>query len=132
MTGGAASQPAVAALVLGAVLLVGVAAGRAKRRWSLLLAGLVALVVLGAVATMLLGSGGGDRAAQVTAVYTVALPLVVAFAAGWLCGRGTWFRRLIVLAAAALLLVVFPYDVAGRATADTLPGIAAPAARPPD
>jgi hypothetical protein len=118
--GGGAASPGVAALVLLVVLLVGVAAGRAKQRLTLLLAGLVALAVVGAVLTSLSQPAGLTSAAGMTALYGVALPLVVAFAAGWLAARGTWFRRLLVIAVAALLLAAFPYDVAGRATADAL------------
>jgi hypothetical protein len=122
-------SPGVAALVLLVVLVVGVAAGRTKRRWTLLLAGLLGVLVLGIVIVALAEPAGtGDRAAAITALYTVAVPLVVAFTAGWLCGRGTWFRRLVVLGVAVVLLAAFPYAAAGRVTADTLfrPAAAAP------
>jgi hypothetical protein len=130
VTGVPGGSPVVAGLVLLVVLLVGVAAGRATRRWSLLFAGLLAVVVLGIVTTGVIGAAGAGlaSAAGITAVYAVAVPLVVAFVAGWLCGRGTWFRRLVVFGVAALLLAVFPYDVAGRATADVLLDPAAGAA----
>lgn len=115
----------VAGLVLLVVALVGVVAGRAGRRWSLLLAGLVAVVALGVVATGVTGGPaptgpGGPRAGEIARLYTAVVPLVVAFGAGWLCGRGTWFRRLLVLAVAALLLAVFPYAAAGQATVELL------------
>jgi hypothetical protein len=42
--------------------------------------------------------------------------------AGWLCARGSWLRRLLVVGVAAVLLATFPYAAAGRATADTLLG----------
>lgn len=123
---GGVTSPGAAALVLVGVLLVGVAAGRAKRRWTLLVAGVVALVVLAGVLTGVVGAPEDDRAAGITALYRIAVPLVVAFGAGWLCGRGTWFGRALVLGAAVLLLAAFPYDAAGRATADALLGSAVP------
>jgi hypothetical protein len=122
-------SPGVAILVLLVVLLVGVAAGRTKRRWTLLLAGLLGVLVVGIVITALAEPAGThDPAAEITALYTVAVPLAVSFTAGWLCGRGTWFRRLVVLGVAVLLLAAFPYAAAGRVTADTL--FRAPAAAP--
>jgi peptidoglycan/LPS O-acetylase OafA/YrhL len=114
----------VAVVVLLAVLLVGVVTGRAKGRWTLLVAGLVGVLVLGAVLTALSGGPpGDDPAAEITALYTVAVPLGVAYTAGWLCGRGTWLRRFVVLGVAALLLAAFPYAAAGQLTADTLLGV---------
>lgn len=110
--------------VLLVALLVGVAAGRSRRRWYLLLVGLIAVTVLGAVAAAVTNGPGQDlgvgRAGDIAKLYTTVVPLAVTFAAGWLCGRATWFRRLIVLAAAALLLVAFPYAAAGRATSDMM------------
>ena len=111
----------VAAVVLGVVLLLGVLAARAKARWTLLLAGLAGALVVGIVVN---AAGGGppgdDSAAEITALYQVSVPLAVPFAAGWLCGRGSWLRRLVVVAVAAVLLASFPYAAAGQATADTL------------
>lgn len=116
--------PAVTGAVLLVVLLIGVAAGRAKGRWTLLAAGLVVLaaagVVLTAVADRPAGGGGAaqDEAAELTALFTITLPLVIAYVAGWLLVRGGWLRRLLVIAVGALLLVAFPYAAAGQATAD--------------
>lgn len=111
----------VAAIVLGVVLVVGVVAGRAKARWTLLVTGLVAALALGIVVTATVGvPAGADSATEIAALYQFALPLAVAFVAGWLCARGSWLRRLLVVGVAALLLASFPYAAAGRATADTL------------
>ncbi|TQM43959.1 hypothetical protein FB388_1318 [Pseudonocardia cypriaca] len=116
--------PAVTGAVLLVVLLIGVAAGRAKGRWTLLAAGLVVLaaagVVLTAVADPPAGEGGAvqDGAAELTALFTITLPLVIAYVAGWLLVRGGWLRRVLVIAVGALLLVAFPYAAAGQATAD--------------
>jgi hypothetical protein len=101
-------------------LLVGVLAGRAKQRWLLLLLGVAAAIAIGVVTTRLNGTPGAPPAVKITELYTTAVPLLVAFVAGWLCGRGTWFKRLVVLGAAALLLAAFPYTAAGQATADRL------------
>lgn len=117
----ASTPAAVAAVVLLVVLLVGVAAGRAKGRWTLLAAGLCGVLVVGAVLTALTGGPpGDDPALEITALYTVTVPLAVAYAAGWLCGRGSWLRRFLVLGVAALLLAAFPYAAAGQLTADSL------------
>lgn len=115
---------ALAPIVLGVVLLVGVLAGRAKRRWALLVAGVLAVAVLGGAVTALADGARADPAVGITAFYRIVVPLGVAFVAGWLCGRGPWLRRLVVLAAAVLLLAAFPYEAAGRATADALRGSA--------
>jgi hypothetical protein len=119
-------SPGVAGLVLVLVLLVGFAAGRAKRRGGFLLTGVLVAIVFGGLVTAVAGAPEpavpGDRAAEITAFYTVALPLAVAFAAGWLCGRAGWVQRVAVVGVAVLVLAVFPYAAAGRATADTLPG----------
>ncbi len=112
----------LAVAVLFVVLLAGVAAGRAKRRMSLLLAGLVAVIVLGVAATAVTGGPDPSRAAAIGRLYASVVPLAVAFLTGWLCGKASWFGRLIVIAVAALLLAAFPYTVAGRATAELLEG----------
>lgn len=123
MTVGTAS-PAVAAVVLLVVALIGVAAGRATRRWSLLLGGLLAVLVLAVAITAATGAGGDDDpATELTALYSVALPLLVAFGAGWSCGRTSWLRRFLVVTAAVLVLAVFPYGDAGRRTADAFPDL---------
>ncbi|WP_232663014.1 hypothetical protein [Pseudonocardia sp. TRM90224] len=111
----------VAGGVLVVVLVLGILAGRAKRRWTYLLTGLAAVVVLGIAVTAVAGVPGDDPATEVTALYSTTVPLIVGYLAGWLCGRGTWFRRLVVIAVAALLLAVFPYAAAGAATAGLLP-----------
>src|SRR5215207_3879786 len=120
--GNGSTSPAVAAAVLLVVLLIGVAAGRAKGRLTLLVVGLLAVTGVGIALTALSAPAGADRATQVTALYAVALPLAVAFLAGWLCGRGSWVKRLLVVAAAALLLAAFPYAEVGRNTAAALFG----------
>jgi hypothetical protein len=113
----------VAAIALAVVFLVGIAAGRAKARWTLLAAGLVAVLAVGIVVTAVAGGPVGDApAAEITALYQLAVPLGVAFAAGWLCAHGSWVRRLLVVATAAVLLAFFPYAAAGQATADSLLG----------
>jgi peptidoglycan/LPS O-acetylase OafA/YrhL len=110
--------PAVTGAVLLAVLVIGIAAGRAKSRWTLLAAGIVVIAAAGVVLTAV---GGGpptdDPAAELTALYTITLPLVIAYVAGWLLTRGGWLRRFLVIAVGALLLVAFPYAAAGQATA---------------
>lgn len=114
---------AVTGAVLLVVLLVGVAAGRAKTRWTLLAAGIVAIGAVGVVLTAVGGAPATEEpAAELTALYTITVPLVIAYAAGWLAVRGTWLYRLVVVGVAALLLVAFPYAAAGRATADAFLG----------
>ncbi|MFD1523969.1 hypothetical protein [Pseudonocardia yunnanensis] len=119
-------SPGVAGLVLVLVLLVGVVAGRTKRRWALLLTGLLGVLVFGVLVIAVAGAPdpavAGDRAAEMTAFYTVVVPLLVAFAAGWSCGRAGWIQRVVVVGVAALVIAAFPYAAAGRVTADTLPG----------
>jgi hypothetical protein len=110
----------LAATILGVVLVVGVFAGRAKARWTLLVAGLAAVLAVGIVVTATTGVPAGDDAAEITALYQLTLPLAVAFAAGWLCARGSWLRRLLVVGIAAVLLATFPYTAAGQATAESL------------
>lgn len=112
---------AVGGVVLVVVLVIGVLAGSAKQRWVLLLAGLVAVVV---AALAFGGTSGldlqGPRAVvaeRLAAVYTVVLPPAIAFVAGWLVARGTWFKRVLVVGAGILLVAAFPYAAAGAATA---------------
>ena len=111
--------PAVTGAVLLVVLIIGIVAGRAKGRWMLLVAGIVLIAAVGVVLT---AAGGGpptdDPAAELTALYTITLPLVIAYVAGWLVVRGGWLRRFLVVAVSALLLVAFPYAAVGQATAD--------------
>jgi hypothetical protein len=124
LTGAGTTDPAVGAALLLAVLLVGVAAGRAKRRLTLLVAGIVAVGVAGFLLASTTMPTGADRAALLTAFYAVSVPLAVAYLAGWLCGRGSWFKRILVIGAAAVLLAVFPYAEAAQATAAALTGAA--------
>ncbi|MHA6621039.1 hypothetical protein [Pseudonocardia sp. DLS-67] len=111
--------PAVTGAVLLVVLLIGVVAGRAKSRWTALASGVVVIAAVGVVLTAV---GGGpptdDPAAELTALYTITLPLLIAYVAGWLVVHGGWLRRFLVIAIGALLLVAFPYAAAGQATAD--------------
>jgi hypothetical protein len=118
--GNGAAPPEVAAAVLLAVLVTGVLAGRAKGRVTLLVAGVVAVVAAGIATTAMTTPPGADRAAQLTTLYAVALPLAVVFVAGWLCGRGSWLKRLVVIAVAAVLLAALPYAELGRASAPAL------------
>jgi glycerol uptake facilitator-like aquaporin len=111
----------VGALVLLVVLVVGVAAGRSKRRFGLLLVGIIVIAVVGFVVTATTGGAVGPRAADLARLYSTALPPLVAFVAGWFCARGSWFTRIVVIAAAALLLAAFPYARAGEVTAAVLP-----------
>jgi hypothetical protein len=110
---------AVTGAVLLAVLIVGIVVGRAKNRWTLLAAG---IVVIAAVGVVLAAVGGGpptdDPGAELTALYTITLPLLIAYAVGWLVVRGGWLRRFLVVAVGAVLLVAFPYAAAGQATAE--------------
>ncbi|OZM79023.1 hypothetical protein [Pseudonocardia sp. MH-G8] len=113
----------VATVVTGAVLLgvlvVGVAAARAKGRWTLLATGILAILVVGIVLTAVAGGPDTeDPAVELAALYTITVPLVLAFVAGWLAAFGSWLRRFLVVAVATLLLAVFPYAAAGQATAD--------------
>src|SRR3546814_16330688 len=54
----------VAAVVLLVVLVIGIGAGRSKRRWSLLLLGLVVAAGVGVVTTAVTG-GPGERADEI-------------------------------------------------------------------
>ncbi len=107
----------MAAVVLLVVFVLGVGVGGSKRRWTLLLAGIVVIAVVGFVATAATSAAAATRAEDITRLYSTALPPLVAFLAGWVCARGSWFTRVVVVAAAAFLLAAFPYAAAGRATA---------------
>lgn len=115
---------AVGAVVLVVVFVVGVLAGVAKQRLGLLLVGLVAVVVVGLVVAGITGldlAGPRDAvAARLAAVYAAVLPPAIAFVAGWLATRGTWFRRALTVGVAVLVLAAFPYAAAGAATAGVL------------
>lgn len=117
---------AVGALVLLAVFAVGVLAGRAKGRFLLLLVGLVVVLAAGAVVG---GVTGTDLSAppavlgpRLADVYAVVVPPAVAFLAGWLAARTSWFARALVVGAAVLVLAAFPYAAVGAATATALTG----------
>ena|SRR5690349_17463525 len=116
MTGLAAGAP-IGALVLLGALVVGVLAGRAKQRLTLLVFGLLALVAGVVALNALMRPAGGDRVAEFTGLYLLGLPLVTAYLAGWLCARSSWFVRLLVLVAAVVLVLVFPYAQVGGASA---------------
>jgi hypothetical protein len=122
LTGIGTTPTGTAGAALLVALLVGVVAGRSRRRGLLLLGGLVAALVIGFAVTATRTPPPPDKAAELTALYTTALPLAVAFLAGWLCARGSWFSRLLVLIAATALVLLFPYAEAGRATAAALLG----------
>lgn len=113
---------AVGGAVLVAVLVIGLVAGCSRGRTGLLLAGLVAVVVIGTLAVGVPDLGGprDALAARLATIYAVVLPPTIAFVAGWLLARGTWFRRALVVGAAVLLLAAFPYAAAGAATAAAL------------
>jgi hypothetical protein len=117
MTGFGAGSPAIAGAVLLGALLIGVLAGRAKQRFTFLVFGV--LGVIGAVIAFnaFVRPPTGDRAAEFTGLYLLGLPLLTAYAAGWLCARGSWFSRLLVVVAAVALVLLFPYAQAGESTA---------------
>jgi hypothetical protein len=108
----------VAAVVLLVVFVIGVATGSSQRRWGLLLLGVIAIAAIGFAVTASTSGAVGTRAEDIARLYATAVPPLVAFLAGWFCARGSWFVRVVVVAAAALLLAAFPYPAAGRATAD--------------
>ncbi|WP_214401503.1 hypothetical protein [Pseudonocardia lacus] len=111
---GADPTDAVVPLV---VFVAGVLAGRAKQRLTLLVFGLVAVVGIAIALNALMRPPGGDRAAQFTELYLLGVPLLAAYLAGWLCGRTGWVTRLLVVALAVAVVLVFPYAQVGQATA---------------
>jgi len=122
MTGFGAGSPATAGAVLLGALLIGVLAGRAKQRFTYLVFGV--LGTLGAVVALnaLTRLPTGDRAAEFTGLYLLGLPLLTAYVAGWLCARGSWFSRLLVVVVAVALVLLFPYAQAGQSTAALVGG----------
>ena len=117
---------AAGALVLLGVLVLGVLAGRARNRVGLLLGGLLVIAALGVVAAV---AGGVDPAAppdvlgpRLAAVYALVVPPLLAFLAGWIAARTSWFVRVVVVAAAVLALAALPYAALGAATAAALTG----------
>jgi hypothetical protein len=115
------SSSAVAGAVLLAVFVIGVAAGRTKKRLTALLFGLALVVGASVAVSALTRPAGLDRTAQFTALYTMGVPLAAAFLAGWLCARGSWVKRLVVVAVAVALVLLVPYAELGRATAALVP-----------
>ena len=114
---------AVTGAILLVVLIVGIAAGRAKGRWTLLAAGIVVIAAVGVVLTAVGGTPATeDPAAELAALYTITVPLAIGYVAGWLAARGSWLRRFLVVSVATLLLAAFPYAAAGQATADAFLG----------
>ncbi|MCO1656626.1 hypothetical protein [Pseudonocardia humida] len=116
------NSSAVAGAVLLGVLVIGILAGRAKQRLTLLLFGLLAMVGVVIALNALVRQQGGDRAAEFTGLYLLGLPLVAVYLAGWLCARGSWFTRVLVVVLAVALVLVFPYAQAGQATAALVGG----------
>jgi hypothetical protein len=114
-------DPALAAAVLLAVLVIGFLSGRASKRFGLLVGGLLALVVAGGALTMLTGVRMADRPAWFGVLLPLTVPLLVAFLAGWLGARASWFARIVIVAVAVLLLAAFPYAAITAATAEVLP-----------
>ncbi len=121
-----ADPNAAGALVLLGVLVLGVLAGRAKGRVGLLLGGLLVIAVL---ALVLAGVNGVDPGAppdvlgpRLAAVYAVAVPPLLAFLAGWIAARTSWFTRVVVVGVAVLALAALPYAALGAATATALTG----------
>lgn len=117
---------AAGALVLLGVFVLGVLAGRAKGRVGLLLGGLLVIAALGVGLAVV---GGVDPAAppdvlapRLAAVYALVVPPLVAFPAGWIAARASWFTRVVVVSAAVLALAALPYGVLGAATATALTG----------
>lgn len=104
-------------------LVAGWAAGRAKKgRWSLLVGGVAAIVVvslLSALAAQRVDAAAPAEvmAEQLAGVYEVAVPVLVAYLAGWLCGRARWGWRLAVITVAVVVLAALPYPELGRITA---------------
>ncbi len=122
MTGFGASSSALAGAVLLGALLIGVLAGRAKQRVTLLVFGLLGAVGVLIALNAFVRPPTGDRAAEFTGLYLLGLPLLTAYLAGWLCARGSWFSRLLVVVAAVALVLLFPYAQAGQSTAALVGG----------
>ncbi len=115
-------QNALAAGVLLVVLVIGFLAGRAKKRFGLLIGGVVGLIVVGVVLTVLTGVRMEDRLAWAATLLPLTVPLLVAFLAGWLSARAGWFMKVVIVAAAVILLAAFPYAAASETTARLLGG----------
>lgn len=115
-------QSALAAGVLLVVLVIGFFAGRAKKRFGLLIGGLLGLIVVGVVLTVVSGVPMEDRLAWAATLLPLTVPLLVAFLAGWLSARAGWFARVVIVAAGVILLAAFPYAAVSEATARFLAG----------
>lgn len=122
MIGFALDSSAVAGAVLLGALLIGVLAGRATKRSAFLVFGLLGTVGVVIALNALMRPPTGDRTTEFTGLYLLGLPLVTAYLAGWLCARGSWFSRLLVVVVAVALVLVFPYAQAGRSTAALVGG----------
>lgn len=103
-------------------LVIGVLAGRAKGRFVLLLAGVAVAVVGGVVVTSTTAPVSAGQPARIEALYTLIVPLLIAFVAGWLLARGGWVRRAVVIVLAVVALAAFPYPAAAAATARMIGG----------
>lgn len=114
----------------GAILLIALVAGvfaglTQKGRYGLLLSGLVLIAAFGVVTLV---SGGGLAVAgprevlvgQLVRLYDTVIPLVVAFLAGFLAARGSWWWRGGVVLVGVLLVVMLPFPVMAESTADGL------------
>jgi hypothetical protein len=55
-------------------------------------------------------------------VYALVVPPLVAFPAGWIAARASWFTRVVVVSATVLALAALPYGALGAATAAALTG----------
>lgn len=117
---------AAGALVLLGVLVLGVLAGRPRGRVALLLGGLLVIAVLGVVLAAVNGVDPGVPpevlGPRLAAVYSLAVPPLVAFLAGWVAARASWTARVVVVAVAVLALAALPYAALGAATATALNG----------
>ena len=81
------------------------------------------------LALVLAGVNGVDPGAppdvlgpRLAAVYAVAVPPLLAFLAGWIAARTSWFTRVVVVGVAVLALAALPYAALGAATATALTG----------
>jgi hypothetical protein len=103
-------------------LVAGVFAGWTNRRLFYLVVGIVVVAVVGIGVTATNLPPSAAQPERVGALYGVSIPLLVAFVAGWLCARGSWFTRVLVIILAVVVLAVFPYGAATTATAAVIPG----------
>jgi hypothetical protein len=116
-------------LLVAAGLVVGFVAGRSRTRGRLLVLGVAVIAVAAAIIWVVTGRVDLDASqerlgAQLADLFVVALPALVAFVAGWVCGPPGWRRRIVVLVVAAALVAFLPYAALGTATAGVLQGTA--------